>query len=189
MSPLYVWSPKSRDNDVLMYQMRGRSFEPAIALGVAKYCKWGMPQVLLCSPFFRGKPFPTTFWLSCPYLVMLCSQMEASGGIKQLEEFLKNCVGGKLWLDFNVKHALLRLSLLSDGEMKYLRRARKYVLDRLRRSGIGGIARRSEFNVKCLHLQVASWLALSKHPAEAWLKERLAVFECDDPDKFCLNLH
>lgn len=187
MPPLYVWPLRPRDSSVLMHQMRGRSFEPAIALGIARRCRWGMPQVLLCVPFFRGKPFPTTFWLSCPFLAMMCSQMEALGGIKQLEEFMKDNADDRDWLDFNVEHALLRLALLSRGERRYLQKARKGMMDRLRLSGVGGIARRSGFNVKCLHLQVASWLALRKHPAESWLKERLSTVECEEPDRFCIN--
>ena len=72
-----------------LVSMRGRIFDPTIAIGIAKYCKWGKPQVLLCAPLYRMKPFPTTFWLSCPFLAMRCSKLEASGGVRELEEFLK----------------------------------------------------------------------------------------------------
>ena len=140
--------------------MRGRIFDPTIAIGIAKYCKWGKPQVLLCAPLYRMKPFPTTFWLSCPFLAMRCSKLEASGGVRELEEFLKKRKSKWEWRAFNVKHAILRVSLLSLGERKFLQKARKNVLDKLRLSGIGGIAYRDVISIKCLHLQVASWIAL-----------------------------
>ena len=32
--------------------------------------------------------------------------------------------------------------------------------------------------VKCLHLQVGSWLGLGEHPGEAWLKRIFPVLSC-----------
>jgi len=183
--PLCFQEISPKDKATLSYQMRGRIFDPTIAIGIAKYCKWGKPQVLLCAPLCRMKPFPTTFWLSCPFLAMRCSKLEASGGVRELEEFLKKRKSKWEWRAFNVKHAILRVSLLSLGERKFLQKARKNVLDKLRLSGIGGIAYRDEISIKCLHLQVASWIALREHPADDWLKARFAAIECENPGSFC----
>jgi len=183
--PLCIQALSPKDKATLSHQMRGRVFDPSIAIGVAKYCKWGKPQVLLCAPLCRMKPFPTTFWLSCPFLAMRCSNLEASGGVRELEDFLKKRKSKWEWRAFNVKHAILRVSLLSLGEIKFLQKARKNVLDKLRLSGIGGIACCYEITIKCLHLQVASWIALREHPADDWLKACFADIECDDPGSFC----
>ena len=51
-----------------------------------------------------------------------------------------------------------------------LRRFRPAVWDCLRQAGVGGTRYGSEIRVKCLHLQTASWLALSRHPGAAWLR-------------------
>jgi len=67
----------------------------------------------------------------------------------------------------------------------FLSKVVKNIFDRLRLSGIGGIGSPVGMRMKCLHLQVASWLALGEHPAEGWLKGRLAEFECDNPDRYC----
>ena len=57
----------ARSAALVAAQMEHRVFDPALVLGSAQ-CPWGYPQVILCRPCSRGKPFPTLFWLTCPYV-------------------------------------------------------------------------------------------------------------------------
>jgi hypothetical protein len=46
---------------------------------------------------------------------------------------------------------------------------------------VGGIrydTKTRRVRVKCIHLQVASWLALRRHPGAPWLKERVGQDCC-----------
>ena len=52
----------------LIKKQLGRS--PDNLLGIARYCPFGSPAVLVVKPYSKkGIVFPTTYWLSCPYLV------------------------------------------------------------------------------------------------------------------------
>jgi len=182
---LYIKQNFPRDERIILRQMSDRNFNPSLVVGIAKYCRLGKPQVLLCAPLFELKPFPTTFWLSCPYLVYKCGKEEAAGGVKGLESYAKDYIDSERWINFNIKHSVIRLFLLSEGEKLFLSKAGKKIFDRLRLSGIGGIGCPVEMKIKCLHLHVASWLALREHPAENWLKGRFTGIECENPDRYC----
>ncbi|WP_083916930.1 DUF501 domain-containing protein [Coprothermobacter platensis] len=48
------------------------------------FCPYGYPMVLETEPFFEdGTPFPTVFWLTCPFLREQVSKIE-SGSIKHI---------------------------------------------------------------------------------------------------------
>ncbi|HEX6700687.1 MAG TPA: DUF501 domain-containing protein [Gaiellaceae bacterium] len=51
---------------------------------VAVRCPYGRPAVTEQEPFdAEGRPFPTGFWLTCPYLVAAVSRIEAAGGVER----------------------------------------------------------------------------------------------------------
>ena len=91
----------ARDEIVAVGQMDGRNFHKGLVMSVAARCKWGMPQVLKCRPFYRGRPFPTLFWLTCPHLAYQCGRLESGGGVKALEDFLQFplCMVAALFLE------------------------------------------------------------------------------------------
>ena len=168
-----------KDRKIIDRQMKGRNFDPSLALGAARRCTFGVPSVLLCGPLRKGRPFPTTFWLTCPHLVRLCGREEAKGGVGLLDRLLEERTA--LWRTWNLLHARLRLSLLSAAERVFLSSRRPALWNSLRRVGVGGIDLRRGGGAKCLHLQVASWLALGFHPGEEILKELLVPLECSLP--------
>ena len=98
----------ARDEIVAVGQMDGRNFHKGLVMSVAARCKWGMPQVLKCRPFYRGRPFPTLFWLTCPHLAYQCGRLESGGGVKALEDFLSE--NEKAYRLYNSRYAWLRLS-------------------------------------------------------------------------------
>src|SRR5688572_15210590 len=51
---------------------------------VAVRCPHGLPAVTEQVPYGPdGKPFPTTYYLTCPYLVAAVARLEAEGGVER----------------------------------------------------------------------------------------------------------
>ncbi len=167
-----------RDRAVTESQMRRRVFQSELVMGVAARCAWGAPQVLLCRPLHRGRPFPTLFWLTCPHLSYLCGTLESRGGVHSLEEYLGTREAE--YRDYNSAYALARIAMLSEPERKFLRRYNPKMWNVMRSTGIGGIRMTHQISVKCLHLQTAACLGLAGHPAKPWLKERFGEFCCKE---------
>jgi hypothetical protein len=102
-------------------------------------CPFGRPAVTEQAPLDdAGEPFPTTFWLTCPYLVAAVSRVEAAGGVER-------------WSRAAAEDPELHASLEhANGEQRRIRPE----LD----LGIGG-ARAGAGSLKCLHAHVAFALA------------------------------
>ncbi|MBR4400182.1 MAG: DUF501 domain-containing protein [Synergistes sp.] len=169
------WSAKTeKDDRVLAWQMRNRRFDVSSVTAVAKRCAHGFPQVIVSYPFSKsGNPFPTLFWLTCPFLDRRCGELESQHMIAELEELFAQTPAPvkKMHEDY----AALRLSVAKTAHISDEPKI-KYTVSML---GVGGIDTHSAPNaVKCLHLQTATWLGMGKHPAEFWLKQKLGPLEC-----------
>jgi uncharacterized protein len=139
-------------------------------------CPFGLPAITEQVPYDdEGEPFPTTYYVTCPWLVVQISRVEAAGGVERWSER----VASDLDLAESLKEATeyqraLRRELAAgrtgrdDGASLEL--------------GIGG-ARRPE-RLKCLHAHVAFALA---HPGYE-LGERI-VGELDPlwPETCCMD--
>ena len=44
---------------------------------VVKRCSWGYPQCIQSDLISNGKPFPTLFWLTCPFLYKEVSDIDS----------------------------------------------------------------------------------------------------------------
>src|SRR5215211_4658839 len=123
------------DRGVVSWQL-GR---PARAFSrVAVRCAHGYPAVTEQAPYGEdGRPFPTTYYLTCPWLVAAVSRLEAKGGVAR-------------WGSAAKEDATLAASLAAaDADQRRLRPE----LD----VGIGGT--RAPGALKCLHAHVAFALA------------------------------
>src|SRR5215217_9141382 len=50
-------------------------------------CPFGRPAITEQSPYDpSGEPFPTTYWVTCRYLVAAISRLEAAGGVERWSE-------------------------------------------------------------------------------------------------------
>ncbi len=147
-----------------------------------KFCRFGYVQVIFCRPFSnKGKPFPTTFWLTCPYLIKLAGKIESDGGVKELENYIKINGLEKKWRKYNFLHQVLKLKFLNKNLCSFMRKYHGKIFKSLIRSGIGGMKYDDKnIFVKCLHLQTASFLGLGFHPAEEWLKTKGLCGDCDE---------
>jgi hypothetical protein len=172
-----VFFSRFRSSDAAVLADKKGSFLMDLVNGAAHRCRWGFPQVLLCGALRRVKPFPTSFWLVCPFLIRSIGRLESLGGVPELKRESQALSGE--WRKYHLSHALLRLSMMKPAERKYLRSRRKAIYRAVCARGAGG-ARYSDdpAAVKCLHLQVASFLALRRHPMSVWLLGKVAKWEC-----------
>jgi len=158
-----------------------------IILGVARRCSHGAPQVLFCAAEKRARPFPTTFWLVCPHLVRAAGMLESRNGVASIESHIMKSepgAGRDGWARYNLRHAALRMALLPRARKVFLSRYERRRFDAIRRGGVGGIADFSR-RVKCIHLQLASYLGMGYHPASAWIERHVEVWECGDGSLTC----
>jgi uncharacterized protein len=156
------------DDRALVAKQLGRA--PRAFRRVAVRCPFGAPAVTEQEPRGRdGAPFPTTYWLTCPYLVAAVSRLEATGGVERWSAAART------------EPALCASLERGTSEQQRLRRAlaggwEHPSLD----SGIGGASR--EGSLKCLHAHVAFALAVPGYE----LGERiLAELEPLWPDRCC----
>jgi uncharacterized protein len=70
------------DDRALVERQLGRP--PRAFRRVARRCPFGAPAVTEQEPYDgTGEPFPTTYYLTCPYLVAAVSRLEAAGGVER----------------------------------------------------------------------------------------------------------
>jgi uncharacterized protein len=124
---------------------------------VAVRCPFGMPAVTEQLPYDpAGEPFPTTYYLTCPWLVSALARIEAAGGVER-------------WSQAAIHDRELAASLArADREQRELRPKLPV--------GIAG-TRRPEA-LKCLHAHAA--FALARPGYE--LGERILA---EVPERWC----
>lgn len=132
--------------------------EPDNLGGIPLKCPFEKPAVLLTLPYSSDKGiFPTTFWLSCPYLVKEVSRLEEKGLVKELTEKINKNPALKEELERAHKiYAQKRRSLLGEDEVAELRRGSPDILKVLLESGGGG---ESEIK-KVLNVSIPTWLII-----------------------------
>ena len=166
------------DKKIIAHQL-GRP--PRGLVAISKRCVHGYPQVVTVYPLLDGKPFPTLYWLTCPFLSQEIASLEADGMISRLEE--------EIHRDPNLAKRLVlahrsyieeRRRLLSREDLVYLEEKR--MLPALMERGIGGIADYSR--IKCLHLHVAHTLA-AENPIGNIVLGRFRRCECPPEEAIC----
>jgi hypothetical protein len=169
------------DRELIARQM-GRA--PRGEYVIARRCVYGRPQVLRVPPVVEEKPFPTLYWLTCPFLCRAVSELEGQGWVRRLEARLAVEVELRVALDrADAEYVAARRKLLSMEEEREL--ARRGQLRELETRGIGGIADRTR--LKCLHLHVAHALA-GQNPIGELVLEMLARLACEPEETICSSL-
>lgn len=165
---------------MLSWQL-GRPVRGVLAV---KLCPYGFPQVILNRPLLpilgKGErdlePMPTIFWLTCPFLVEEVSKLESAGGVKRYERLLEaNEELAREYLSAHRAYREMRLSLLSSKELEY---AKGKGLRSILESGIAGIM--NPKRVKCLHAQLAHFLATGQKPIGRLVAQELSALHCQD---------
>lgn len=161
---------KSDYNFQIIKKQLGRT--PNNLIGVARECPFGYPAVLITNPYEDGIVFPTTYWLSCPFLVKELGKIEDTGIIKDLTDRLKNDRELRKKLELAHKnYAEKRLSYL-NCDLDNLSEGIKKVITT---SGVGGIVDKE--GIKCLHTHLADYLVNGENPIG-----RIAFKKVDWPD-------
>ena len=125
-----------QDDLELVERQLGR--RPRAFRAVAVRCPFGRPAVTEQQPFDEnGRPFPTQYYVTCPFLVAAISRLEAAGGVER-------------WTQAAADDEALAASLVSAHAEQ--RRIRPEV-----DAGIGGSTRSG--SLKCLHAHAAFALA------------------------------
>ena len=74
------------DDAAVVSRQLGRPARPFRRVAVR--CPYGFPAVTEQAPFDPdGRPFPTTFYLTCPWLVAALARVEAEGGVRRWSEW------------------------------------------------------------------------------------------------------
>lgn len=168
----------SLDKQIITKQL-GRA--PRGPLEVERRCRYGYPQVVRVYPLIEGKPFPTLFWLTCPFLRKKIDRLEAQGWIRKLERLIRE--DEALAARLQAAHRAYiheRDRLLGEKDRAFLQRTG--MLNDLLAKGIGGTA---DFKrIKCFHLHVAHALARG-NPIGDRVLEALSVHACPPKQVIC----
>ena len=137
------------DDQALVEKQLGR--RPRAFLRVVVRCPFGRPAVTEQAAYDeQGEPFPTTYYLTCPYLVAALARIEAAGGVER-------------WSRSAAQDPQLRASLVGANEEQRRIRAELAGPERGRDDGasldlgVGGASRGG--SLKCLHAHAAFALA------------------------------
>lgn len=147
---------------------------PRGLVGVARRCRYGYPQVVIVYPIVEEGPFPTTYWLTCPFLCKAIDRLEAQGWVKRASARVESDEAFRKELEAAHRaYAAMRLRLLTKEDRVRLRRAG--MLQDLSEKGIGGIA--DFIHVKCLHLHAAHAL-VDANPVGELALQQLETRDC-----------
>jgi uncharacterized protein len=160
------------DDRAIVERQLGR--EPRAFLRVVARCPFGAPAVTEQAPYdSAGDPFPTTYYLTCRYLVAAVARLEAAGGIER-------------WTELSATDEALSASLeRATADQRAVRR--ELAAGRVGREGgtsldlgIGGTSRPER--LKCLHAHAAFALA---RPGYELGERILAEIVPSWPDRCC----
>jgi hypothetical protein len=156
------------DDRTLVAQQLGRS--PRAFLNVVRRCPYGRPAVTEQAPVdSAGRPFPTTYYLTCRHLVAAISRLEADGGVERWTKAVAaDDVLERSLADAQATQRRIRRELAGSWEHPSLD------------LGIGGS--RGGGSLKCLHAHAAFALA---RPGYELGERILAELEPRWPERCC----
>ncbi len=161
---------KKNINDIISFQLKSKITN---LHSVVKKCKYGYPVAIQSLPYKiqndKKLPFPTTFWLTCPYLRRKIGTLESNGYIDKAKEMLENENILKKFIEAREITVRTRLSMI-DKNFEYY--------EYLSKLGIGGS--KNDLKIKCLHLHVANYFKTQVNPIGKWVLENLENIECSD---------
>lgn len=131
----------------------------------AARCPHDRPTVIETVPLLEdGTPFPTLFYLSCPWLVAYVDGLESAGAVSGWAEQLATTLE-------------LRSRMIATDTRYRVRRARLAGgVDPTPDVGIAG--QRSPLSTKCLHAHVATYLAGFDDPVGEGVVSAMGSYTC-----------
>jgi exopolyphosphatase/guanosine-5'-triphosphate,3'-diphosphate pyrophosphatase len=136
--------------------------EPTVPFSIVARCGPGHPLVIRNRPLdAEGRPFPTTYWLTCPTAVGAVARLESEGWISRLNDDPELAVG------------------VADAHRGYARERGELHADADGWGGVGG----ARAGIKCLHAHYAYHLAGGDDPVGRWIAERVEPVHRGDPGR------
>jgi exopolyphosphatase / guanosine-5'-triphosphate,3'-diphosphate pyrophosphatase len=136
--------------------------EPTIPFSIVARCGPGHPLVIRNRPLdAEGRPFPTTYWLTCPTAVGAVARLESEGWISRLNDDAGFARG------------------VADAHRAYARERGELHAGAEEWGGVGG----ARAGIKCLHAHYAYHLAGGEDPAGGWTAERVEPVHPGDPGR------
>ena len=163
-------APNPTERAVVTAQLRR---EPRGEWWVEVRCSFGYPQVITTAPLIGGEtPFPTLYWLTCPWLAEGTGAAESAGEVARW--------AGRLAADQDLSGRMLA------ADVRYRKRRAEGSPDATDPCSDVGIAgQRDPLATKCLHAHVATALAGIDDPIGA---ELVGVLGRECPDGRCGGL-
>ncbi|HOP25373.1 MAG TPA: DUF501 domain-containing protein [Defluviitoga sp.] len=157
----------------IIYNQLNRKVENIFSITLR--CKYGYPQVIQCFPLRDNKPFPTLYWVTCPYLVEEVSELESISLIKELQKKVSEDQELREQLyQAHLEEIRKRLAIIGDRLDQLPENAR----EKLKKVGIGGTC---DFDkIKCLHMHLASFLSGEPNPIGKIVKNLVPQKNCSD---------
>jgi hypothetical protein len=163
----------TEDRDTVAKQI-GR--EPRAFGRVVVRCPFGRPAVTEQTPYdANGEPFPTTYYVTCKWLVTAISRLEAAGGV---ERWTAAAAADPVLADSRAQADEQSRRIRRDLAGATTGRDAGASLD----LGVGGAGRTG--SLKCLHAHAAFALA---HPGYELGRRILAELEPLWPDRCCMD--
>ncbi|MBE3599529.1 MAG: DUF501 domain-containing protein [Limnochordaceae bacterium] len=182
------WDPVGPGDEAIAGQQLGRPARGIVAVGAR--CRFGKPLVTVTAPLVpdrhgRLRPFPTTLWLTCPYLVEAVSRIESQGSIHRLATEVRRdqALAARLEAAHRGAARLRRLLMGTTaapgagGPPPSAGGLPPHALERLATSGVAGI--REPVGIKCLHAHLADYLGRGDNPIGEWVTRQLAATGVD----------
>lgn len=137
--------------------------KPEGMVEVTVECPFGYPAVIKVYPFFNGRVFPTTYWLTCPYLQKEISVLEDKGWITKMQKIVDNDKAvAQALKSSHEDYAKERFGMLDSREKEKMKEISDDIYKTLKKSGIGGV--KDKKGIKCLHTHVADFLVNRDNP-------------------------
>lgn len=158
--------------------------EPVGIINIFKYCPHNYPAIIKVHPFLKKRVFPTTYWLTCPFLNREIAVLEDKNWISKLEILLEERDDLKESLkESYIKYKVQRFSMLNKDKIDQVKNKSMDIYHTLKDSGVGGI--REDKGLKCLHAHVADYLANGINPVGKIIFNKITwPNECEVCERF-----
>jgi hypothetical protein len=156
-------APRPADAKTVAWQLGRR---PRGRWRVAARCSYGFPQAIETAPTLPGgEPFPTLYYLTCPYLLEAASTAESEGELARFDERVRS--DDRFAAQMRAAHDAIvaRRTAVGDGSDPC--------------GGVGAAGQRDPRATKCLHARIAAVLAGLADPVGEEMIERVGA-ACDD---------
>lgn len=155
------WQAPGPEDIEAVSQQIGRPARGVVA--IAARCRFGNPMVIAVAPLIDREPFPTTFWLTCPYLVECVSALESEGAIRRLAAQVRSDPDFARKLGQAHRAAAeLRVQMAGETDLRRLEELSPRAASRVTQTGVAGI--RHPSGIKCLHAHLADHLGRGFNP-------------------------